>query len=151
TPCIAGCHRPEQGPPGPQGPISFEAYTYLFLNSDQEYNVPNSSGAGVVEFSANPIANSTTGTFIFLREDSPFHSAFITGVQVPVEGDYSIDFYTEGGIRGEGFPIFAIAVGGTFVPSGDNLTFGTVTGSTTVSGGSFSSADTRNVPTIGTA
>src|SRR4029077_13074037 len=107
--------------------------------------------AGVVEFSANPIANSTTGTFIFLREDSPFHSAFITGVQVPVEGDYSIDFYTEGGIRGGGGPIFAIAVGGTFVPSGDNLTFGTVTGSTTVSGGSFSSADTRNVPTIGTA
>lgn len=140
------------GPTGPTGPVAFvdSAYTNLFTITN--YTVPgNIAGTtGLVEFEQNAIDFTTLGTFVYLNEDTGGLNPLtnITGIMVPIQGDYAINFTLTGQfqpVNASSPLLFGISLGGIVIPSGVAGTTATVTGSVPVLGGQFYTQTATNI------
>jgi hypothetical protein len=114
------------------------AYLYSLLLVEGSYEVAGNTGitTGVIEFQTVDIEFSTSGSFVY--EQNSGIPGNITGVQVPIEGDYSIEWSVTGtGIEG-GLSSYSAARDGIITPGGGNA-YSTVTGHSFETGSEFES------------
>ncbi|MBA3706488.1 MAG: collagen-like protein [Bacteroidetes bacterium] len=136
------------GPTGPTGATGLNivgAYTTLYNTGT--YTIPGADGvgSGIVEFENTWLTFAYSGAFVFEQADTGNPNNF-TGIRVPVEGDYSIDFILVGNNDSEVsyVPVFGLVLNGVLIPSVNPGTTAKVDNTVTTFNGSNFTPGTTN-------
>jgi hypothetical protein len=88
----------EIGPIGPTGESGDAIFAFAYLYSEGVYTVPAASGilTGLVEFESVSVEQSSSGAFVYEHATTNNGASNVTGLSVPFEGYYQIDFTVTG-------------------------------------------------------